>query len=241
MMRNSVVQHPRLKNNIRPMSRIAENLCRIRAEVPQGVELVAVSKFHPVEALSEAYDAGQRVFGESRVNELVAKAATLPGDIRWHFIGHLQTNKVRAVIPHVDLIHSIDSERLLRLVDSEARRIGRRVKVLLQLHVAKEETKFGFTPDELLELVTPELVDSLPGIEIVGVMGMASNVDDDERISQDFAEIKNTFDALAAGPMAGRESFREISMGMSHDWPLAVTHGSTMVRIGTAIFGEREY
>lgn len=241
MMRNSVVQHPRLKNNIRPMSRIAENLCRIRAEVPQGVELVAVSKFHPVEALSEAYDAGQRVFGESRVNELVAKAATLPGDIRWHFIGHLQTNKVRAVIPHVDLIHSIDSERLLRLVDSEARRIGRRVKVLLQLHVAKEETKFGFTPDELLELVTPELVDSLPGIEIVGVMGMASNVDDDTRIAQDFAEIKNTFDALAAGPMAGRESFREISMGMSHDWPLAVTHGSTMVRIGTAIFGEREY
>lgn len=241
MMRNSVVQHPRLKNNIRPMSRIAENLCRIRAEVPHGVELVAVSKFHPVEALREAYDAGQRVFGESRVNELVAKAATLPGDMRWHFIGHLQTNKVRAVIPHVDLIHSIDSERLLRLVDSEARRIGRRVKVLLQLHVAKEETKFGFTPDELLELVTPELVDSLPGIEIVGVMGMASNVDDDTRIAQDFAEIKNTFDALAAGPMAGRESFREISMGMSHDWPLAVTHGSTMVRIGTAIFGEREY
>lgn len=241
MMRNSVVQHPRLKNNIRPMSRIAENLCRIRAEVPQGVELVAVSKFHPVEALSEAYDAGQRVFGESRVNELVAKAATLPGDIRWHFIGHLQTNKVRAVIPHVDLIHSIDSERLLRLVDSEARRIGRRVKVLLQLHVAKEETKFGFTPDELLELVTSELVDSLPGIEIVGVMGMASNVDDDTRIAQDFAEIKNTFDALAAGSMAGRESFREISMGMSHDWPLAVIHGSTMVRIGTAIFGEREY
>lgn len=223
------------------MAGIAENLCRIRAEVPQGVELVAVSKFHPVEALREAYDAGQRVFGESRVNELVAKAGALPGDIRWHFIGHLQTNKVRAVIPHVDLVHSIDSERLLRFVDSEARRIGRRVKVLLQLHVAKEETKFGFTPDELLALVTSALVDSLPGVEIVGVMGMASNVDDDTRIAQDFAEIKNTFDTLAAGPMAGRESFREISMGMSHDWPLAVAHGSTMVRIGTAIFGEREY
>lgn len=223
------------------MSPIAENLCRVRAAVPQGVELVAVSKFHPAEALREAYDAGQRVFGESRVNELVAKAGALPGDIRWHFIGHLQTNKVRAVVPHVDLIHSIDSERLLRLVDSEAQRIGRRVKVLLQLHVAKEETKFGFTPDELLGFVSPALVDSLPGIEIVGVMGMASNVDDDERIAQDFADIKNAFDALAAGPMCGRESFCEISMGMSHDWPLAVSHGSTMVRIGTAIFGEREY
>lgn len=223
------------------MSPIAENLCRVRAAVPHGVELVAVSKFHPAEALREAYDAGQRVFGESRVNELVAKAGALPGDIRWHFIGHLQTNKVRAVVPHVDLIHSIDSERLLRLVDSEAQRIGRRVKVLLQLHVAKEETKFGFTPDELLGFVSPALVDSLPGIEIVGVMGMASNVDDDERIAQDFADIKNTFDALAAGPMCGRESFCEISMGMSHDWPLAVSHGSTMVRIGTAIFGEREY
>ena len=223
------------------MSDIALNLKKVRDAIPAGVELVAVSKFHPVEALREAYDAGQRIFGESRVNELVAKATALPDDIQWHFIGHLQTNKVRPLIPHVAMIHSIDSERLLRLVDAEACRIGRCIPVLLQLHVAMEETKFGFTPDELLSLITPEFAASLTGVEIAGVMGMASNVDDEARISRDFTTIKEVFDTLAAGTLSDNPKFSTISMGMSDDWPLAVDCGSTMVRVGSAIFGAREY
>lgn len=221
--------------------RISENLQELRNSIPAGVELVAVSKFHPVEALAEAYEAGQRVFGESRAPELEAKASQLPADIEWHFIGHLQTNKVRKVVPHVALIHSVDSERLLRAIDAEAVRAGRRVGVLLQLHVAKEETKFGFTPEELLEFVTPELVASLAGVEIRGVMGMASNVDDEERIRADFHEIRRTFDRLKETVFAAEPRFSVVSMGMSHDWPIAVEEGGNMVRVGTSIFGEREY
>lgn len=221
---------------------VAANLTRIQASIPQGVELVAVSKFHPAEAIAEAYHAGQRSFGESRVLELEAKAKALPADIRWHFIGHLQTNKVRRLVPHVHLIHSIDSLRLLRLVSDEALRIGRRVKVLLQVHVALEETKFGFSPEELLAEITPATVDGLPGVEIVGVMGMASNVDDDTpRIVSDFRAIADAFRCLRATVFAAAPEFSVISMGMSHDWPLAVAEGSNMVRIGTAIFGNREY
>ena len=220
---------------------IAGRLTRLKDSIPAGVELVAVSKFHPVASLQEAYDAGQRVFGESRANELRDKAAAMPADMEWHFIGHLQTNKVRTILPHVSLIHSIDSEKLLHLVDAEAGRLGRRVNVLLQLHVAREETKFGFTPDELLSLITPQLIESLPNVEICGVMGMASNVDDEERIADDFRVIRQTFDRLKATVFATSHAFRLVSMGMSHDWPLAVSHGSNMVRIGTTIFGEREY
>ena len=209
--------------------------------MPAGVELVAVSKFHPVEALREAYGAGQRIFGESRALELRDKAAAMPADVEWHFIGHLQTNKVRTVLPHVSLIHSIDSERLLRLVDAEAQRLGRRVGVLLQVHVAKEETKYGFSPEELQSIITPELVVSLPGVEIRGVMGMASNVDDPERIGADFEALHRAFEALRAGVFASSPSFSILSMGMSHDWPIAVDHGSNMIRVGTDIFGEREY
>lgn len=223
------------------MSTIASRLNELKAGLPQGVELVAVSKFHPVEALQEAYDAGQRVFGESRAVEMCDKAKALPPDIKWHFIGHLQTNKVRLILPHVSLIHSIDSEKLLRLVDSEAMRIGKRVPVLLQLHVAREETKFGFTPEELIELVTPAIVAELQGVEIAGVMGMASNVDDEERIAADFQAIRSTFEALKSTVLASHPEFSIVSMGMSHDWPLAVSHGANMVRIGTTIFGDREY
>lgn len=220
---------------------VSDNLRRLRESVPEGVELVAVSKFHPAEALMQAYDAGQRVFGESRALELEAKAAQLPGDIEWHFIGHLQTNKVRKVVAHASLIHSIDSERLLRAVDSEAVKAGRRVAVLLQLHVAEEETKFGFTPEELAAFVTRELVGSLEGVEIRGVMGMASNVDDEERIREDFRAIRSAFDSLKGTVFAGQPSFDIVSMGMSHDWPIAVEEGSNMIRVGTSIFGEREY
>lgn len=220
---------------------ISKNLLGLREAIPAGVELVAVSKFHPAEALMEAYSAGQRIFGESRALELEAKAAELPDDIVWHFIGHLQTNKVRKVVSHATMIHSIDSERLLRAVDDEAVKAGRRISVLLQLHVAKEETKFGFTPEELLDFITPALLGSLKATEIRGVMGMASNVDDEERIRADFREIRATFDALRAGGFAGHPGFDTVSMGMSHDWPLAVSEGSNMIRVGTSIFGEREY
>ena len=223
------------------MGSVTDNLRRIKALIPDGVELVAVSKFHPAHRLQEAYDAGQRVFGESRAHELTEKAAALPEDIRWHFIGHLQTNKVRQVVAAASVIESVDSERLLRAIDREATRTGRRVKVLLQVHVAMEETKFGFLPDELLEFVTPELVDSLESVTIAGVMGMASNVDDRNRIEADFDQLKSLFDLLAGGVMAGNRDFKILSMGMSDDFDLAIARGSTAVRIGTDIFGPREY
>jgi len=224
------------------MSRIAENITRLRSSLPEGVELVAVSKFHPPEAIMEAYTVGQRVFGESRVMELVEKAQTLPKDIKWYFIGHLQTNKVRRVIPYVNLIQSIDSERLLNLVDAEAERIGRKVNVLLQLHVAQEETKFGFAPEELYRLAESGVLSRLHNVNVAGVMGMASNTDDKIRIKADFDAIKSAFDQLSAmlSPEE-RKVFKIISMGMSDDYESAIESGSTMVRIGSDIFGERQY
>lgn len=223
------------------METVTSRLTALRGEIPAGVELVAVSKFHPIEALQEAYDAGQRIFGESRATELIGKTSVLPTDISWHFIGHLQTNKVRSILPRVTLIHSVDSERLLRLIDSEAARIGKSVDVLMQLHVAREETKFGLTPEEMTSLITSEFVSSLTNARIVGIMGMASNVDDDERIRKDFREIRDTFDRLRTTVFSDRPEFEIVSMGMSHDWHLAVEEGSNMIRVGTTIFGEREY
>ncbi len=223
------------------MEDIAGNINTILDSLPEGVKLVAVSKFHPVDVVMDAYRAGQRIFGESRAAELVEKAQTMPYDVDWHFIGHLQTNKVRQIIPYVNMIHSIDSGRLLKTVNDEALRYGRRVDVLLQIHVAKEETKFGFTPEELIEFASELDTDNMCGVRIRGVMGMASNVDDEERIRSDFRAIATTFDTLASGPMADEEQFDTISMGMSHDYKLALECGSNMVRIGTTIFGDREY
>lgn len=224
------------------MPSVTSRLLDIRSRIPQGVTLVAVSKFHPVEAIREAYDAGQRDFGESRAQELSAKAPAMPSDVRWHFIGHLQTNKVRQVVPHASLIHSIDSLRLLRTVDSEAARIGRTVDVLLQVHVAREETKFGFTPDELLvELPAQWQAADTPSVRVRGVMGMASLTDDTDRIAADFAEIARVFRQLREGLFADADTFDTISMGMSDDFSMAIDAGSTMVRIGTDIFGAREY
>ena len=220
---------------------IAENISAIKATLLDGVRLIAVSKFHPAEAIAEAYEAGQRDFGESRVQELSAKAPVLPDDIHWHFIGHLQTNKVRQLIPHVDTIQSVDSLRLLRLIDSEAVRVGRTVNVMIQVHVAQEETKFGFASDELLTSLTPEVVEPMHNIIITGIMGMASNTDDDERVEADFEALRRVWQQLKEGVMASNEAFRELSMGMSHDYHLAMRHGATMVRIGTDIFGERQY
>lgn len=205
-----------------------------------GAGLVAVSKFHPVEAIREAYGAGQRLFGESRVQELLEKAPALPSDIRWHFIGHLQTNKVRALLPHVTLIESIDSVRLLELVDNEALRAGLSARVLMQVHVAREETKTGFLPEELLGYFRAREFESLKATHICGVMGMASNTDDKIRIRADFQTIRGIFDEIVelCPDLTG---FDTVSMGMSGDWPEAVRCGSTLVRVGTAIFGPREY
>ncbi|MCI9607023.1 MAG: YggS family pyridoxal phosphate-dependent enzyme [Muribaculaceae bacterium] len=220
-------------------SSVASRIASLSRRLPGGVTLVAVSKFHPVEAIAEAYAAGQRVFGESRAQELALKVPALPADIEWHFIGHLQSNKVKAVVPLVHTIQSVDSLKLLRAIDDEARKTGKVVNVLLQVHVAAEETKFGFSPEELAGIAAEAA--AMTGARVTGVMGMASNTDDAGRIAADFAAIKSCFDALAAGAFAGRHHFATVSMGMSGDWPLAVDHGSNMVRIGSDIFGERQY
>lgn len=220
-------------------SSVASRIASLSRRLPGGVTLVAVSKFHPVEAIAEAYAAGQRVFGESRAQELAMKVPALPADIEWHFIGHLQSNKVKAVVPLVHTIQSVDSLKLLRAIDDEARKTGKVVNVLLQVHVAAEETKFGFSPEELAGIAAEAA--AMTGARVTGVMGMASNTDDTGRIAADFTAIKSCFDALAAGAFAGRQHFATVSMGMSGDWPLAVDHGSNMVRIGSDIFGERQY
>lgn len=220
---------------------VAENLRIIKEEVPEGVVLVAVSKFHPVEALREAYDAGQRCFGESRVQELVAKEKELPTDIRWHFIGHLQTNKVKQLIGKTSLIESVDSEKLLRLIDKESAKAGVVTNVLMQVHVAREETKFGFYPEELLQFFEQRGYESLTNTHICGVMGMASNTDDEERVKADFKAIAEIYRRIADDESLGLRGFDKLSMGMSGDWRLAVDEGANIIRIGTAIFGEREY
>ncbi len=220
---------------------VASEIIRFTDELPANVRLVAVSKFHPVEKLMEAYSAGQRIFGESRVQELVQKAQEMPADVQWHFIGHLQTNKVRALLPHVSLIHSVDSERLLDCIDKEAERIGRTVDVLLQIHVAQEEAKFGFTLQEITQLANSGKLTAMSHVRVVGVMAMATNTDDDAEIRREFAEAHHVFYTLKEGCFFGDEHFCELSMGMSDDYRLAIAEGATMVRIGTTIFGAREY
>ncbi len=223
------------------MANIKENLKTVTAQLPQGVQLVAVSKFHPVEELAEAYEAGQRLFGENRVQKLVAKAPQLPEDIRWHFIGHLQKNKVRALMPHVSVIESVDSVQLLRLIEKEAARIDRTVDVLLQLHVAQEETKSGFSVDEVIEAGENGLLTCYPHVRVCGVMAMASLTEDMEQVAQEFDLVRRTYLTLKDGCFDESPDFNELSMGMSDDWPVAVQHGATLVRIGTSIFGPRVY
>lgn len=219
---------------------IASEVQRLHALLPQGVTLVAVSKFHPIEKLRQAYDAGQRVFGESRVQELLAKISEMPNDVRWHFIGHLQTNKVKSIIGHTDLIESVDSVKLLELIDRLSAEAGVVTRVLLQVHVAAEETKFGFTPDEMLEYFRNGGYRNLRATHICGLMGMATNTDDTERIDSDFAAIESLHRRIV-DTYPDLCGFDQLSMGMSDDFDIALQHGSTMVRIGTDIFGPREY
>ena len=211
---------------------IADNIRKLKSELPSTVELVAVSKFKPVEAIREAYEAGQRSFGENRPQELAAKAPQLPDDIVWHFIGHLQTNKVKMVVPYAHLIHSVDSERLLAEIDKAARAAGKVMDCLLEIHIAEEQTKQGFTPDEAVALAKE--AGRYPNIRLRGVMGMATFTDDREQVRREFRSLKAVSERLSFLP--GCDT---VSMGMSGDWPVAVEFGATIVRIGTAIFGER--
>lgn len=221
------------------MAEIEQNLARIRSTLLEGVELVAVSKFHPAEAIREAYDAGQRLFGESRVQELQTKVPVLPVDISWHFIGHLQTNKVRPLLRlRPAMIESVDSQRLLDAIDAEAERQGIVQRVLMQVHVAREETKTGFLPEELLDYFRSRRFEHLKATHICGVMGMASNTDDMERVRADFQAIAATKRTI--GEVApDLRGFDMLSMGMSHDYLIAMQEGATLVRVGSAIFGER--
>ena len=220
---------------------IKEEIAKITAELPKGVRLIAVSKFHPADAVMEAYEAGQRLFGENKVQEMVAKQEVLPKDIEWHFIGHLQTNKVKYIAPFVTMIHSIDSLHLLTEVNRQAEKVGRVINVLLQIHIAHEETKFGMTFDECRALLNEGTWKQLNHVRICGLMGMATFTDDMGQVDREFAGLQAFFEELKGNWFADDTAFKELSMGMTDDYPIAIRHGSTFVRIGTLIFGERNY
>ena len=217
---------------------IQERLNKILATLPDGVSLVAVSKFHPAERLQEAYDAGQRIFGESRPQEMAAKQAVLPNDIVWNMIGHLQTNKVKMIAPFVSMISSADSERLIAEIERQAAKHNRTIDILLEVHVADEESKSGWDYEELKEYLATGVLQAMEHVRVRGVMTIATNSDDEAIVRRDFAAIRAIYEELK--PQFGAE-FDTLSIGMSDDYPIALEYGSTMVRIGTAIFGAREY
>ena len=217
---------------------IKERLNRILSTLSEGVKLVAVSKFHPAERLQEAYDAGQRIFGESRPQEMVAKYEVLPHDIEWHMIGHLQTNKVKYIAPFVSMISSVDSERLVEEIEKQAAKHNRTIDILLEVHVAQEETKSGWSVEELRSYIASGAINNMTHVRVRGVMTIASNTEDESVVRNDFATIRRIFEELK--PQFGPH-FDTLSIGMSDDYPIALEYGSTMVRIGTAIFGQREY
>jgi hypothetical protein len=219
------------------MSDIKENLAQLQASLPPGVTLVAVSKTKPLTALQEAYDAGQRDFGENRVQEMAEKAAALPKDIRWHMIGHVQTNKIKEFAPWIHLVHGVDRIKVLEVLETEAAKAGRVVDALLQVHIAQEETKFGFSSEELLPLMTRTALEAYPHVRVRGLMGMASFSPDESLVNREFARLRALF--LAGKEQLGVPHWDTLSMGMSGDWPLAVQNGSTLVRVGSALFGSR--
>ena len=221
---------------------VGDNLKALYEKLPSGVKLVAVSKFHPVSRLMEAYDAGQRRFGENRPQELAQKVPQMPADVEWHFIGHLQTNKLKLVLPYVSLVQSVDSFHLLEAIDKWGRDNGKVIDILLELHLGAEETKHGFSEEEIMSLVQAEQIPTSAHCYCVrGLMGMATNTEDEAVIEADFARIEALFKRIREEFPALRDTFTELSIGMSGDWPIAVRHGATMVRIGTDIFGPREY
>lgn len=217
------------------------HLNEVRATVKQGVELVAVSKFHPAALIKEAYDQGQRIFGESRVQELQAKHEALPADIQWHFIGHLQPNKVKYIAPYISLIHAVDSYKLLAEINKQAAKHDRVIPCLLELHIAQEKSKYGFTPEACTALLEDGAWRALKNVQIAGLMCMASNTPDMVQVRSEFHQARVYFDELKQRFFADDPHFCERSWGMSHDYDVAMDEGATLVRVGTAIFGEREY
>ncbi|MCF8302754.1 MAG: YggS family pyridoxal phosphate-dependent enzyme [Bacteroidales bacterium] len=220
---------------------ILENLDRVRKSIPADVKLVAVSKTMPIETIREAYDAGQRIFGENKAQEMIDKEPQLPEDIEWHFIGHLQRNKVKQIVPFVSLIESVDSLRLLREINKEAAKIDRLIPCLLQFHIAEEESKFGLSLEEAEDLLDSDEYMDFDNIRLCGVMGMATFTTDDEQIRREFRALKVYYEHLKKNYFQDDQAFREISMGMTNDYHIALDEGTTMVRIGSAIFGERNY
>ena len=220
---------------------VAGNLHKVLADLPEGVRLVAVSKFHPNEYLQAAYDEGQRIFGESHEQELSKKQATMPDDIQWHFIGHLQTNKVKYIAPYIDMIEAVDSIKLLKEINKQAAKHDRVINVLLELHIAQEATKYGLTPDACRQLLADGEWRELKNVHISGIMMMASNVDDEDQVRSEFMQAADFFDEVKAEYFADDDAFCERSWGMSHDYKIAVECCSTMVRVGTTIFGPRVY
>ena len=220
---------------------VANNLHKVLGTLPDGVKLVAISKFHPNEYIEAAYQEGQRLFGESQVQELSHKVDTLPNDIEWHFIGHLQTNKVKYIAPYISMIEAVDSLKLLKEIDKQAAKHNRIINVLLELHIAEEESKYGFSPDACRELLANGEWKELKNVHISGLMMMASNVDDREQIKREMTLAANLFDELKEKYFADDSAFKERSWGMSHDYDIAVECRSTMVRVGTTIFGPRVY
>jgi len=218
---------------------ISDNLLKFKRELPGHVKLIAVSKTKPAGAIREAYNCGQRDFGENKALELAEKSTQLPGDIRWHFIGHLQTNKVKYIAPFVSLIHAVDSLKLLKEINKQAGKNHRIINCLLQFHIATESTKFGMNLEEALEMLHDEDYKNLNNIRITGVMGMATFTDNTDQISREFAQLRKWFELLKKDFFSQAPYFCEISMGMSHDYKIAIREGATLIRIGTAIFGER--
>ncbi len=218
---------------------IKNNISSLTQNLPPGCRLIAVSKTKPVEMILEAYAAGQRLFGENRVQELVAKFEALPKDIEWHMIGHLQSNKVKMMAPFVHLIHSVDSINLLAEIDKQAAKAGRKISCLLQVHIAKEETKFGFSPEELLEAFQQHSFDKFEHVQIIGLMGMATFTHDHDQVRSEFKSLRKLFDTLKSWSLPVNTIMKELSMGMSGDYNIAVEEGSTLIRVGSAIFGSR--
>lgn len=218
---------------------VSRRIAEIRATLREGVKLVAVSKFHTVEALLEAYNAGQRIFGESRVPELAAKQSALPDDIEWHFIGPLQANKVKYIAPFISMIQSVDTLRLMSEIDRQAAKCGRKISVLIEVHIAEEESKHGFSTGECRKLFEEGAFKRFENIRICGLMGMATFTDNTAQIRREFAGLRDLFDEIRSMLAIDKNCFSELSMGMSDDYETAIEAGSTMVRLGTVIFGKR--
>jgi hypothetical protein len=218
---------------------IASNIAKIKSELPDNIKLVAVSKTKPNEAILEAYHSGHKIFGENKVQDLVRKYEELPKDIEWHFIGHLQTNKVKYIAPFVTILHGVDSFKILKTINKEALKHNRVISCLLQFHIASESSKFGFSLDEVNSILESKDFVTLENIEIIGVMGMATYTEDENQIRSEFKELRKIFGILKKDYFKNSQSFTEISMGMSGDYPIAIEEGSTIIRVGSTIFGER--